>query len=201
MLATNRLVATISAMPPRTRRDPTQARQHILNAALAVLQHDGISGFTLERIAQHAGLSKAGVLHHFPSKDAVAAALVEAELEAFSQMIDASIALEKPAKQGRWSRAYIHASFQYAELKPGSSVLQLYELAMHHPSVIEASRPIFQHWIIQSQQDGLDPVYARILMHAVDNCVFELAFGLAELDSEATQSVRTRLLAMTRRKQ
>ena len=51
--------------------DEPDARDRIMAAAIAEFSRNGFNGTSLERIAQGAGLSKAGVLHHFGSKAAI----------------------------------------------------------------------------------------------------------------------------------
>lgn len=49
----------------------------ILDAGEAVVLRDGMGRLTLDGVARQAGLSKAGLLHHVPSKDALIRAMVE----------------------------------------------------------------------------------------------------------------------------
>lgn len=49
----------------------------ILDAGEAVVLRDGMGRLTLDSVARQAGLSKAGLLHHVPSKDALIRAMVE----------------------------------------------------------------------------------------------------------------------------
>jgi AcrR family transcriptional regulator len=68
----------------RSRALPSDPRDRILRAALDVFSARGYRGGSLTIIAETAGLTRAGVLHHFPSKEAVLLALLElrdAELE------------------------------------------------------------------------------------------------------------------------
>lgn len=44
-------------------------RQQIVNAGLAVFSSSGFHGASLRDVAQRAGLSQAGLLHHYPSKE------------------------------------------------------------------------------------------------------------------------------------
>jgi len=44
-------------------------RQEILNAGLAVFSSSGFHGASLRDVAARAGLSQAGLLHHYPSKE------------------------------------------------------------------------------------------------------------------------------------
>jgi AcrR family transcriptional regulator len=55
---------------PRGEHDRTRGRRpEILDAALAVFSSSGFHGGSLRDIARRAGLSQAGLLHHFPSKE------------------------------------------------------------------------------------------------------------------------------------
>lgn len=45
------------------------SRTAILDAALAVAQRNGIAGVTLDAVAGEAGVSKGGLIYHFPSKE------------------------------------------------------------------------------------------------------------------------------------
>lgn len=45
------------------------ARERVLQAALQALATNGYQGSSLARIAEEAGLTTAGLLHHFPSKE------------------------------------------------------------------------------------------------------------------------------------
>src|SRR5438105_12116112 len=44
-------------------------RQEIVNAGLAVFSSSGFHGASLRDVAERAGLSQAGLLHHYPSKE------------------------------------------------------------------------------------------------------------------------------------
>ena len=70
----------MTATPPRSRGEyaKTAGRRHeILGAAVDVFSSAGFHKGSLRDVAERAGLSQAGVLHHFPSKTH----LVEAVLE------------------------------------------------------------------------------------------------------------------------
>ncbi|KRP60007.1 TetR/AcrR family transcriptional regulator [Pseudomonas trivialis] len=55
---------------PKTRRAPKgeKRREALLDAALQVFSLEGYSGASVARVAAIAGISVAGLLHHFPSK-------------------------------------------------------------------------------------------------------------------------------------
>lgn len=46
-------------------------RSSILLAASIVVKNNGVEKLTLEAVAKEAGVSKGGLLHHFPNKEAL----------------------------------------------------------------------------------------------------------------------------------
>ncbi|GGE75217.1 TetR/AcrR family transcriptional regulator [Nesterenkonia cremea] len=52
-------------------------RTLILEAGSRVVQRDGVTALTYESVAQEAGVTKGGLLYHFPSRDALLLALHE----------------------------------------------------------------------------------------------------------------------------
>ncbi len=56
--------------------------EKIIAAAKTLIAREGINALTMEAVAEAAGISKGGVLHHFRSKEALLAELVSRELEA-----------------------------------------------------------------------------------------------------------------------
>ncbi len=61
-------------------RPPTGSedkRERVLDESLRLFTHRGYAGTSLSDIAREADISKAGLLHHFPTKDALFAAVLE----------------------------------------------------------------------------------------------------------------------------
>lgn len=57
--------------PARTRANGRASRSAILEAALEVFAERGYAGTTIGEISKRVGMSQAGLLHHFPTKDAL----------------------------------------------------------------------------------------------------------------------------------
>lgn len=60
-------------------------RNTILEAAEAVVVRDGAAHLTLDAVAEKAGLSKGGVLYHFPNKSALLEAMLERLLAGYEE--------------------------------------------------------------------------------------------------------------------
>ena len=64
---------------PKRRRAPKgeMRRAALLDAATAIFARDGYSGASMKDVAQLAGITTVGLLHHFPNKEALLNALLE----------------------------------------------------------------------------------------------------------------------------
>jgi AcrR family transcriptional regulator len=67
-------------------------RDAILDAALAVLERDGLRGSRMEDVAAEAGVSRQSVYYHFRSREEVLAALIDRGLAELGEAVRASAA-------------------------------------------------------------------------------------------------------------
>ena len=81
------------------------AKDKILIAFENILIGQGEKAATMDAVAKAAGVSKGGLLYHFPSKEAMAAGLVER----FNELADADLDLMSKAPEGA-STYYINSS-------------------------------------------------------------------------------------------
>lgn len=77
----------MSARPrPRRRfRHADESRSRILHAAVAEFAVSGYRGASVGAIARRAGISQSGLLHHFPSKELLLAAVIDVRTSAHEQ--------------------------------------------------------------------------------------------------------------------
>ena len=82
-------------------------KQVVLDAAARVVQQTGAGHLTIDAVAQEAGLSKGGVLYHFPNKRA----LLEGMLSSLISSIDerARHDINNPDDEAGMLRALIRA--------------------------------------------------------------------------------------------
>jgi AcrR family transcriptional regulator len=77
---------------------PSQpARERLLDAAERAVLETGAGHLTLDAVAKFAGVSKGGLLHHFPSKDS----LLEAMLERYLNDVEAQVATRCARGKGK----------------------------------------------------------------------------------------------------
>jgi AcrR family transcriptional regulator len=114
------------AAAPAKRRQAVSLlkRSLILDAARAVFESDGLEGASLRSIAKAAGYTPAALYFHFPSKEAVYAALLADSLDRLKAMTEAAAApLDDPA--GAFRAAGLAFFAFYAE-NPGDLDLGFY---------------------------------------------------------------------------
>jgi AcrR family transcriptional regulator len=66
---------------------PTPARARLLEAAERLVAESGAAHLTLDAVASAAGVSKGGLLYHFPNKEALLAAMVERYLDDLGECV------------------------------------------------------------------------------------------------------------------
>ncbi|WEX76666.1 TetR/AcrR family transcriptional regulator [Sinorhizobium numidicum] len=92
------------------KKQPEQVRQQLLEVAARLSLEQGIAGMTLDAVSQAAGVSKGGLLHHFPSKQALLDGLFDELVARFDRAIEAAMA-DDDVEKGRFTRAYLTVCF------------------------------------------------------------------------------------------
>jgi AcrR family transcriptional regulator len=180
----------------RTKEEALQTRDTVLKAAAQVIIRHGVTAFTIEAVAQEAGVTKGGVLHHFPTKEALIDGLIDQVTETFNARLMDELEAEPAGQPGRWLRAYIRTVFSSPlgldkNLIPALAAVAADDerLARIRESLEESQRA--------AVEDGLDPVQATIIRLAVDGVIFAQALNLNVLDTSLSQKVYDELFRLT----
>lgn len=170
--------------------------QRILIAAESVVLAQGVAALTFDKVAKAAEVSRGGVLYHFKSKEALVEAMVERFVSGFETAIDDLVAKDREPV-GRFSRAYIRASFEPVAPgdldRLGSCIIAALN---NEPDQLEPLRAQHRRWQKKIEDDGLDPVTATIIRHAVDGLWLGEAFTTNKLAAGMRAKVIARLLEM-----
>lgn len=173
------------------KRQAGETRLRLLSAAESVVRLEGVANLTLEAVARTAGLSKGGLLYHFPDKQALVAAMVERVFLRLRAEHEALLALE-PSGPGRWLRAYVRGSFAPIANRDVTSAL----LAgmIHDPAMLRAAQDEFAYWRAQALADGLRGPLVMTVLLAADGYWFGALFGTQALGAEQADAVLQELL-------
>ena len=182
----------------RQRRTAAQTRELIFKACTTILCREGLPTLTLDAVAQEAGLSKGGLLYHFPTKLALLEALFTYHLEKFDLAVQNRFEAEEEAKPGRWLRAYAEASVeQIIDPDTASVFASLFAAGERYPSVLEIMRQRYVVWQQHISKDGLDPAMAMLIRMVVDGLWFTQLYQYSPPDAALRAKVFELLATLT----
>lgn len=94
----------------RKPKQPELVRQKLLDVALQIVVAEGPHAVTLDAVAKRAHVTKGGLQHHFPSKQALLDTLFDELFEAFERQLQQALEAEEDTP-GRQARAYVRTAF------------------------------------------------------------------------------------------
>ena len=174
-------------------REQPRGREAVLAAAAEIVREEGPGALTLDLAAQRAGLSKGGLLYHFPNKDALIEAMITSSLDRFEQDVN-ELAEGEPPGPGRWLRAFVKVTF--AADPAHIPAVSLLAAAAVNPALLEPVSRYFARWQERVSADGLDPGFAAIIRLASDGLWFADMFNAAPPRGTFRQSILEMLLSL-----
>jgi AcrR family transcriptional regulator len=177
-------------------------RQRILDAAEEVVLREGVAHLTLEAVAATAGTSKGGLLYHFPTRDALVAAMVDRLGAAFERDLELCGHADAGGP-GSFTRAYVRATFSppsggESERERRLGVALIAGVAAD-PALLESLRARFAAWQARVEADGLPVARATAVRLAADGLWLIELFGLAPLREDLRRAVGEELEALASR--
>lgn len=177
-----------------------RTRTALLNAASQIVLHDGVNQLTLEAVAAAAGVSKGGLLYHFPSKEALIEGMIAYYIAGFEARIAAYQAQEThdvPAVC--WLRAYIRASFadQGDDDQAAASLLGAIGV---NPALLTPLRDRYAAWQALTTSAAAHTKHADVIRFALDGLWVSELLDLAPPDPAQRAHLMNTLLAMTEEK-
>ena len=125
-----------SAVAPEDGPERERAgRERILRAAGQLFAKEGYEAVTMRAIAGRIGITAAGLYAHYPSKAAILADFVEAELKRFLRAVETACATERGPieKLGRFASEHVLQSLAAADLGPFNVHAALTQLTRQLP--------------------------------------------------------------------
>jgi AcrR family transcriptional regulator len=179
------------------RRTASETRQLVFEACGRILRGDGLTNLTLEKVAQEAGLSKGGLLYHFPNKESLIEALFEYHNNIFETRLQA-LAEKEGDDTGAWLRAYAKASIeQITDAGNASLYASLFAAEERYASAHASMRRKYIDWQQQVENSGLDPTWATLVRLAVDRLWFAEMHQYAPPDAERRTQIVDLILQLT----
>ena len=172
-----------------------QITDALLDAAEAVVARQGIANLTLDGVAAEVGMSKGGVLHHFPSKDRLVEAMVVRSAENWRAHFTRAYELMSPGP-GRMARALLRHCLSDAkgwtrELRRGSSAC--FAALAQNPALIAPMRDVYSDLHKRLANDGLPPGLGEVAGAAINGLWLYWVLGLVPVDQDLIVKVRRAL--------
>lgn len=166
------------------------SKVNLLDAAVRVAARDGIPGATLEAVASEAGLTKAGLLYHFRSKEA----LLEAAQRHLLDDLEARLldTLGKPLEEATAQEAATAYVTMLSSEAPHRAALSFMLESMTHPYLARPWDELMERWIPQPRSARSLAVDLFLARMAVDGIWL---FDATTTGAPLTPSVRRALLA------
>jgi AcrR family transcriptional regulator len=184
----------VSAEDVSDRRAGT--RDRILEAGYAVAGQSGVAAVTLDAVANRAGVSKGGLLYHFPSKEALVRGMVDGLCRTFADLADAAASADA-VPVGRSARAYLAASA--GELWQSSRWLALVGALITDPDLLDSWRAWVASGRVADEAENADSVATAIVRLAADGLWLAGMLGLPAPDQQLHAGILAELDQMTRR--
>jgi AcrR family transcriptional regulator len=173
----------------------TQTQENILKAAAEIINTGGVLSLTLEAVAKKAGVSKGGLLYHYPSKYSLMDKMARYLMQNFVKDVETA-ANSDPCEKGKWTRAYTALTFSQLESHIDMNTAFLAAVATNPrllPPVVEAIETLQA----RIENDGLSPVTATIIRLAVDGVYYNRLYGMG-LTEDTLKEVTERLISLTK---
>lgn len=166
-------------------------RDRILDALEQLLLSTGSAQVTLDAVAAEAGVSKGGLLYHFPSKDALLLGLVSRLGERADKQLDDAVSAGSSITE-----FYLQSPDAAAEadLQVYRSLLAaLHSVDGQNHALRDAVIAVLRGWDEHLQNEIEDPVLAEIVRLAGDGIYFGAMLGMPPPDPELHRQVVERL--------
>lgn len=140
------------------KKDPEAVREKLLSAAESLALSQGLQAVTMQAVADAAGVTKGGFLHHFPSKEALFQTLFAAYVQRLEAVLD-RLMQQDPTPYGRFSRAYLRAALEPAIVEAASLSGGIVSAFNGDPDL----RRMWYDWLTAQEQRHIETDGAAIL--------------------------------------
>jgi AcrR family transcriptional regulator len=179
-----------------TSKNPIERREKLVLTAAKLIVERGAGALTLDAVAAAAGVSKGGLLHHFPTKEALIQGMLAHLTEQFVRRQDALLAREAPGTPGRWLRAYIDISLaEFEEI--GMLDQAITHLVTINPELRTQLEQDLSYLDDCARNDGLPYSLATLIRLACDGYWLGCINGMPLVTGADLVQLRARLIEMT----
>ena len=178
------------------KKQPELVRAQLLTAAAEEAVAKGLGAVTLEAVAKRAGVSKGGLLHHFPNRQVLMEGMYQSVLDRFGAKIE-SLMADDPDPAGRFSRAYLLATTVEADDDLDNRIMAVASLAMSVESTLAG---LWRDWLdekLKQSGEDIQSVTGHLVRLATDGLWLEDCQSGTWVEPGSRQAIIDRLITLS----
>lgn len=157
-----------------------------------------MANLTLDAVAKEAGVSKGGLLYHFPSKSSLITSIVERLAAHCEAEQNSAMTADASGAPGQFTRAYLMTRAEPPDPRDEPIHTAVIAAAGTDPQFLEPMQRRFVDWQKKIENDGIDPATATIVRLAIDGFCLCSLLGIPVPTGDFRRRILDQLLAMTR---
>jgi AcrR family transcriptional regulator len=169
----------------------SNSRERVLSAAVDIVARDGSSHLTMDAVAAESGLSKGGVLYHFPSKETLLAAMLDHALAGYEQRWQTNQEEHDDSALQAWIRAEQEESPAVRSLAQA-----LLANAAEAPALLEPARVLTKQVLKRIRKESADADLAVLLMYSAEGMRLSSMLDLSPFKPAQRARLSKRLLEL-----
>jgi len=181
-----RLVSRKSKGPNLTRKKEID-RDRILDAAESVILDSGGRTFTLDAVAERAGISKGGLVYSFATKDGLVRAALEREVSRFQDAVRQRLG-DKPVDPLEMVLAHIEEALDEDDAMTRKAAFLVTAL-VHAPEMLEPVRQYYRALLDPLRSECGEVHEVRHALLAVEGIFLLRGLGFVEVSADEQKSV------------
>lgn len=178
------------------RKQPELVRRALLDCVAKIAAEQGLAAVTIQSVADAAGVTKGGLLHHFASKQALIEAVFADLLDQLDREIEALMTAD-PERSGRFTRAYVKACFADRTLGASSLWAALSVSLITEPAL----RQLWSQWLdarLEEHRETDDMPMLAVVRLAADGVWLSDLLEKDSLSRRDVAALEPQLMALTR---
>nr|WP_314261767.1 TetR/AcrR family transcriptional regulator [uncultured Devosia sp.] len=176
------------------KKQPDAVKRALLDATIQIATEQGVQGVTVQAVASAAGVTKGGLFHHFPNKQALIDGVYQDLIEKMDAELDEHMARDVEA-YGCFTRAYVETMLSGSDFGANSPWTALSVTMLADPGNNLAFIGWLEARLDRHRETDSDPML-EVVRFAADGAWF--IFIDKAPDPVRLDELRARLIGMTR---
>lgn len=170
----------------KRKKEPEKVRIRLIECAARIISEQGPNAVTIQAVADAAGVTKGGLLHHFRDKNQLSEAVTRYYIAQMDTELD-KLMTQDSVEYGRFTRAYINAILPDIASDQNEQWMPLVIYSLTDPAL----KSMWNEWMNEKQKlhyDTDSDQILRVLRYAANGIWFENLLGAGDPNSSSLSS-------------